>query len=237
VVDIRRDGPPTAARTVPSTWTTSNPLHARRVSAIDPHATLDAGVAISTLTGPALSAAAKAADVVTRRDRRARRAVARSARPPRCGDHAGGRPAIVARDVRATAIGSGRGGSARRRADAAAAAGHENTHTHTCWHRQRGRVRTAPPPLLGWGHAPEQAAWWTRAVVYQVYPRSFQDSDGDGIGDLGGILQRIDHLADLGVDVVWLSPVYPRRRPTTATTSATTRTSTRCSARWRSSTS
>ncbi|WP_448641495.1 glycoside hydrolase family 13 protein [Geodermatophilus sp. URMC 63] len=56
---------------------------------------------------------------------------------------------------------------------------------------------------------PEQPPWWTRAVVYQVYPRSFQDSDGDGIGDLGGILQRLDHLADLGVDVVWLSPVYP----------------------------
>ena len=51
--------------------------------------------------------------------------------------------------------------------------------------------------------------WWTRAVVYQVYPRSFQDSDGDGIGDLGGVLARLDHLTDLGVDVLWLSPVYP----------------------------
>ncbi|MGY1654016.1 glycoside hydrolase family 13 protein [Geodermatophilus sp. SYSU D01119] len=56
---------------------------------------------------------------------------------------------------------------------------------------------------------PADAPWWTRAVVYQVYPRSFADSDGDGIGDLGGVLSRIDHLADLGVDVVWLSPVYP----------------------------
>jgi oligo-1,6-glucosidase len=56
---------------------------------------------------------------------------------------------------------------------------------------------------------PADPPWWTRAVVYQVYPRSFQDSDGDGIGDLGGILQRIDHLDDLGVDVVWLSPIYP----------------------------
>ena len=52
------------------------------------------------------------------------------------------------------------------------------------------------------------APWWTRAVVYQIYPRSFADSDGDGIGDLRGILDHVDHLADLGVDLVWLSPVY-----------------------------
>ncbi|WP_201260907.1 glycoside hydrolase family 13 protein [Embleya scabrispora] len=51
--------------------------------------------------------------------------------------------------------------------------------------------------------------WWKSAVVYQIYPRSFADSDGDGIGDLGGILARLDHLVGLGVDVLWLSPVYP----------------------------
>jgi oligo-1,6-glucosidase len=51
--------------------------------------------------------------------------------------------------------------------------------------------------------------WWRSAVVYQVWPRSFADSDGDGIGDLRGVIGKLDHLSDLGIDAVWLSPVYP----------------------------
>jgi oligo-1,6-glucosidase len=55
----------------------------------------------------------------------------------------------------------------------------------------------------------EDAPWWRSAVVYQIYPRSFADANGDGIGDLRGIIDRLDHLSRLGVDVLWLSPIYP----------------------------
>ncbi len=55
----------------------------------------------------------------------------------------------------------------------------------------------------------DEASWWRQAVVYQIYPRSFADSNGDGIGDLPGITSRVDHLRELGVDAVWLSPFYP----------------------------
>lgn len=54
----------------------------------------------------------------------------------------------------------------------------------------------------------EQRQWWKEAVFYQIYPRSFKDSNGDGIGDLGGILEQLDYLNNLGVDAIWLSPIY-----------------------------
>ena len=50
--------------------------------------------------------------------------------------------------------------------------------------------------------------WWHRSVVYQIYPRSFYDSNGDGIGDLRGVIEKLDYLSDLGIDVIWLSPVF-----------------------------
>jgi alpha-glucosidase len=64
-------------------------------------------------------------------------------------------------------------------------------------------VRTVPEAALA------ERAWWKEAVFYQVYPRSFADGNGDGIGDLPGLIDRLDYLADLGIDAIWLSPHYP----------------------------
>lgn len=50
--------------------------------------------------------------------------------------------------------------------------------------------------------------WWKDAVIYQIYPKSFKDSNGDGIGDINGIISKLDYLEKLGIDAIWLSPVY-----------------------------
>lgn len=57
--------------------------------------------------------------------------------------------------------------------------------------------------------ASSPAPWWQDAVIYEVYPRSFQDSNGDGLGDLNGITQRLDYLKELGVDAIWIAPMFP----------------------------
>jgi glycosidase len=53
-----------------------------------------------------------------------------------------------------------------------------------------------------------ERTWWKEAVIYQIYPRSFRDTNGDGIGDLQGIIEKLDYLKELGVDVIWLNPIY-----------------------------
>jgi alpha-glucosidase len=57
--------------------------------------------------------------------------------------------------------------------------------------------------------APKKDEWWKHAIIYEIYPRSFQDTNGDGMGDLNGITQRLDYLKDLGIDAIWITPFYP----------------------------
>jgi len=70
-----------------------------------------------------------------------------------------------------------------------------------------GIVRVATTTTTRWA-AVVREEWWRGAVIYQIYPRSFCDSNGDGIGDLRGIAQRLDHIAELGVDAVWIAPFF-----------------------------
>ena len=74
--------------------------------------------------------------------------------------------------------------------------------------RAQGRGARAARRLVRYRSA-MAGPWWRRGVVYQIYPRSFMDANGDGVGDLRGIEQRLDHLAWLGVDALWLSPCFP----------------------------
>ncbi len=71
------------------------------------------------------------------------------------------------------------------------------------------RSATAQSPTPSALSQPTGPEWWRHAVIYEIYPRSFQDSDGDGIGDIKGITSRLDYLHDLGIDAIWITPMYP----------------------------
>jgi len=70
---------------------------------------------------------------------------------------------------------------------------------------------SAAPAVSPQAHAAQATAdpWWKHAVIYEIYPRSFQDSNGDGLGDINGITARLDYLQDLGIDAIWITPFYP----------------------------
>ena len=72
-------------------------------------------------------------------------------------------------------------------------------------------AQQAPPQASKAQHTLQKAEdpWWKHAVIYEIYPRSFQDSNGDGVGDINGITSRLDYLRDLGIDAIWISPMYP----------------------------
>ncbi|HTB98991.1 MAG TPA: alpha-glucosidase [Terracidiphilus sp.] len=72
-----------------------------------------------------------------------------------------------------------------------------------------GGLAQAPSASALQAAQPDGPEWWRHAVLYEIYPRSFQDSDGDGIGDIKGIASRLDYLHDLGIDGIWITPMYP----------------------------
>src|SRR5260370_14769547 len=80
-----------------------------------------------------------------------------------------------------------------------------------CLAARPSRTQQAPPQYLKaeYAHPKAQDPWWKHAVIYEIYPRSFQDSNGDGVGDINGITSRLDYLRDLGIDAIWISPMYP----------------------------
>src|SRR4030095_9641309 len=90
--------------------------------------------------------------------------------------------------------------------------------TESEYKMEHSNIRTAPPAAASISGTiaattteprRETEAWWRGAVIYQIYPRSFADSNGDGVGDLRGIIDKLDYVADLGADIVWISPFYP----------------------------
>ena len=72
-----------------------------------------------------------------------------------------------------------------------------------------GLAQQAPSQTSKAEHAVQKAQdrWWKHAVIYEIYPRSFQDSNGDGVGDINGITSRLDYLRDLGIDAIWISQI------------------------------
>jgi alpha-glucosidase len=80
-----------------------------------------------------------------------------------------------------------------------------------CFAASPSRTQQPPPQSSETGQSVQKAQdpWWKHAVFYEIYPRSFQDSNGDGIGDINGITSRLDYLQALGIDAIWISPMYP----------------------------